>query len=138
MGRRHIGDIRLIEFVLPFATPSLNVRDRQHWAVRNRAKWSLSRSVMVAIGGPRYLPIVPLQRARVTVTRYGRTMDLDNLYASVKGLGDILCVASKTHPAGLGFIVDDAPSCLELIVRQEHARPRDAKTVVRIEPIPEL
>ncbi len=128
----------MIEFTLGFALPSLNVRDRQHWAVRYRAKWGLSRSVMVAIGGPRYLPRVPLLHARVTVTRHGRAMDIDNLYASAKPLMDVLCVASKTHPAGLGFIVDDAPSCLELIVRQEHARPKEAKTVVRIETIPEL
>ena len=125
----------MIEFTLPFALPSLNVRDRQHWAVRRRAKGNLRWSVVVAIGGSRYLPEAPLPRARVTVTRHGKAMDTDNLHASVKSLMDVLCVASRTHPTGLGFIVDDAPTFCELIVRQEKAGPKQARTAVTIEPI---
>ena len=134
-GGETSGEGGMIEFTLPFALPSLNVRDRQHWAVRRRAKGNLRWSVVVAIGGSRYLPEAPLQRARVTVTRHGKAMDTDNLHASVKSLMDVLCVASRTHPTGLGFIVDDAPTFCELIVRQEKAGPKQARTAVTIEPI---
>ena len=127
---------KVIIFQLPFALPSLNVRDRQHWAAKQREKAKMATAVMVAIGGPRYRPSEPLQRARVQVQRYSAgTLDQDNLVASCKGLLDVLCRASTTHPYGLGFIEDDSPAHLELIVTQAKCKRGAGSTVVSIAPM---
>lgn len=128
-----------IIFTLPFATESLNVRDRKHWSQRSRDKRDMSQEVMIAMGGPRHFPRPPLGRVKVTVVRCsaGR-LDADNLAASVKGLLDSLCVKSRLHPAGLGIITDDGPDYLTLDVRQSSAAPGDGSTIVRIETVDEV
>ena len=126
---------REVSFVLPFLLPSLNVRDRQHWAERHRQQVMLQQEVMVAVGGPRHYPRPPFARARVTVVRIstGQT-DPDNLAASTKGLLDVLKARSERNPLGLGIIVDDNPARLELVVRQQHAPSlKEQATAVRIE-----
>lgn len=112
--------MRELLFTLPFALPSLNVRDRQHWAVRSRQKRDLAREVMVAIGGPRHYPRPPFAIARVTVWRHSANLlDPDNLPSSCKNLLDVLrAPVPKSNPHGLGIIADDNPNCLDLIVRQ--------------------
>ena len=123
-------------FKLPFALPSLNVQLRTHWAVRQRKQASMMQAVLVAIGGPRYRLSEPIPRARVQVQRYSSgTLDPDNLAASCKGLLDVLCRASTTHPYGLGFIEDDSPAHLELIVTQEKCKRGMGSTVVSIAPM---
>ena len=74
-----------IKFVLPFATESLNVRDRKnHWQ-RSRDKRNIGVEIMAAMGGPRHFPRPPWRKVRVTVVRCsaGR-LDKDNAFASVK------------------------------------------------------
>lgn len=129
--------MREIVFVLPFALTSLNVRDRQHWAERHRAQDQLHLEILAAIGGSRYLPRPPFARARVTVSRHsaGR-LDTDNAHAACKGLLDILCIRSRTHPLGLGIITDDNPGDCELHVQQGVAPPGQASTAVRVEELP--
>lgn len=114
----------------------LNRLLRLHWAERSAYANELSEEIA---GLTRHLPAgaKPLDRARVTVTRYSMgTADQDNLTAAVKPLLDALLVRSATHPAGLGFLVDDAPAHLELIVRGQQAEKRTAqRTVVLVERI---
>jgi hypothetical protein len=126
---------REINFVLPFLLPSLNVRDRQHWAVRRRQMLMLQQEIMAAMGGPEHYPQPPFSRARITVTRISTgKLDPDNLAASVKGLLDVVKMRSERNPLGLSFIVDDDPARIELIVRQQHAPSRkEQATAVRIE-----
>jgi hypothetical protein len=114
--------MRELLFHLPFALKSLNVRDRQHWSVRQREKQHLAQEVMAAIGGPRHYPRPPFAAARVTVWRHSAgALDADNLVASCKPLLDVLCAPSQRHPAGLGIVQDDAPDVLQLVVRQSKA-----------------
>lgn len=103
---------------------SLNVRDRLHWGAKKRYRDKLAQEVMVAIGGPRYFPRPPLERARVEVTRYShKRLDRDNLFASGKALCDVLCAKSATHPAGLGIIVDDDEGHCDLVCVQDKGTP---------------
>ncbi len=115
----------LIEFSLPFALPSLNIRDRQHWGKRRKYKSDLWLSVVAAIGGPRYFPLEAFPMARVTVNRSSsKALDPDNLVASVKPLADVL------RPR---LIRDDSPKHIELVVTQSSAAPGHGATTVRIE-----
>lgn len=125
-----------LEFILPFALESLNVRDRKHWSKRSKDKHAMSMEVMAAIGGPRHFPRPPWERVRVTVVRCssGR-LDKDNLWASAKQLLDSLCVASPRHPGGLSIIVDDSDDRLDLVMKQSSAAPGKGSTIVRIERI---
>lgn len=127
----------MIEFVLPFALESLNVRDRKHWTDRARSKANMNLEVMAALGGPRYFPRPPLGRVRVTVVRCssGR-LDRDNLYASFKSLGDVLCIRSPRNPYGLGIVTDDTADLLELVMSQSPAAPGKGSSIVRIEELP--
>lgn len=123
-----------IAFSLPFALESLNVRDRKsHWQ-RSRGKRDLSLEVLAAIGGSRYLPRPPFERARITIVRCSsQRLDPDGLPAVAKNLLDVLCVKSNIHPTGLGVIVDDSPRHIELTVTQSTAPPSHGSTLVRIE-----
>jgi hypothetical protein len=127
-----------VAFALPFLLPSLNVRDRQHWAERHRQQVTLQQEIMVAIGGPRYYPRPPYERARLTVVRISTgQLDRDNAAASVKALADCLKARSERNPLGLSIIVDDNPARLELVVQQQHAATLAAQqTLVRIEELP--
>jgi hypothetical protein len=126
--------MRSLSFTLPFSTESLNKRDRKHWAVKRSDKTRLANEVMVGIGGPRYFPHPPFARARITVERCsaGR-LDPDNLAASCKGLLDVLCVPTPTHPNGLGIIDDDTSDHIELILRQSPAPRGAGSTSVTVE-----
>jgi hypothetical protein len=129
--------MRSLSFTIPFATESLNNRDRKHWAVKRRDKTRLANEVMVGIGGPRYYPIPPFARARIVVERCSAgQLDPDNLAAACKGLLDVLCISSRTHPTGLGIIVDDSPAHIELVLRQSPAPRGSALTIVTIDELP--
>ena len=126
----------IIEFVLPFALESLNVRDRKHWSKRSRDKRNMSQEIMVAMGGPRHFPRPPWRNVRITVVRCsaGR-LDRDNANASVKSLFDCLCMKSPRHPSGLSIIEDDSSDLLSYEVKQVNAAPGEGSTVVKIERI---
>lgn len=131
--------MREVVFVLPFALPSLNVRDRQHWTVRSQQTEQISQEVMAALGGPAHYPRPPFDRAHVHVVRQSSgELDTDNLYASCKPLLDALCVRSKAHPLGLGIIVDDNPRHCELTASQSWQPKGNAATIVRVEELESL
>ena len=140
--QKGIGDIYTrprapISFALPFALSSLNIRQRTHWAELSKQRKVLLQEVMAAIGGPRYYPRPPFDRARVTVVRCSAgQLDPDNLAASCKPLLDVLCVGSPTHPGSLGIIEDDNPRQCELVVKQNAVGRGDSATLVMIEHLP--
>ena len=126
----------MIEFYLPTPLPSLNVRQRKHWAQLRREQERLGWEVLAAIGGSRYLPRPPYGRARVEIVRRSiRLLDTDNSWASAKPLVDVLCIASKRHPRALGIITDDDPAHCELVVTQERCERGKGSTFVRITPL---
>ena len=129
--------LRELAFTLPLLLPSLNVSLRQHWGERERFQKSLNLEVLAAIGGPRYLPRPPFERARITVVRVSTgQLDPDNLAGSFKALGDVLKAQSGRNPLGLGIIVEDTPNRIELVVTQTRAVAGNPQTLVRIEELP--
>jgi hypothetical protein len=125
-----VTDFRRVEFRLPFALPSLNVSLRQHWAERSKDQKMLHAEILAAFG-PRYWPRPPFENARVTVTRISaRTLDIDNLVASSKGLCDLFKPRTESNPLGMGFMVDDTPSRCTLVAQQEIGHPAETRVVI--------
>jgi hypothetical protein len=122
-----------IEFVLQRAFKPLNELLRMHWS--DRTRYAAGLSAHIALLTRHIPPGTPMLRARLTVTRYGmRLPDKDGLYGGAKPLIDALLVISERHPHGLGFIADDGPEFLDLIVSSELAKKRAAvRTHVLIE-----
>lgn len=99
------------ELVIADATPSLNRTQRRHWTHGYRLKKRWMKLVWVAVTNQ--LPmqrIVPLPRAKVTVTRYAPRpiQDRDNRYGGAKSLIDALVKN--------GLIVDDSEDHIDLHV----------------------
>lgn len=102
-----------IEFTLNRILPTLNSMLRMHWSERRRHQRALAWEVLAAIHG--HKPPSPICPAIVYVERCcRREPDTDNMISSVKNLLDVLCLPSRTHPNGLGLIVDDAPALCTL------------------------
>ena len=103
-----------IQFTLAKPVKLLNQTLRMHWAARSAYSKSLAAEIA------RVAPLLhePMQKARVTVTRYSvREPDGDGLTGGCKQLIDCLIVKSKRHPHGLSYIVDDSPAHLEFEAR---------------------
>jgi hypothetical protein len=136
-----------ITFRIPVVTPLLNEVEHMHHFGRAKLLARFAWHVRVATAGRR--PAAPLQRARVTIERCSvGTPDRDNLVGGVKRLVDVLLtplpqVMKRTgklrvrHKHGLGFLVDDAPTHLDLEVKATRvAHKADQGTVVTIEELP--
>lgn len=101
--------------------PSLNAYLHLHWRERSKVRDEWCALIMAAMAGqerpgPGY--------KRVLVTLYlARLRDLDNAYGGIKPLVDALRLR--------GLIEDDAPDCIELVLRQVKARAH--RTVIEIE-----
>lgn len=116
----------MIPYVLniPESTPSLNHVFKGHWSNRHRLRVKWGWLVRAARLEARLFPSQPLQKAKITVERWGpRRLDYTNYVAGYKFLEDAL----KSE----GFIVDDSP---DHVVTQyiQHIGPRHTR--VRIEP----
>lgn len=121
-------------FSLLRPTELLNVSLRQHWTVRRRLARGYSEQIAKALEG-QPLPVTPWAKARLVIWRRSvRFADSDGCVGGCKALIDTLLPRSKTHPWGLGIMVDDSPGCLDLIVWQRKvSRLRDQGTDVLIE-----
>lgn len=121
-----------ISFVLPHALLSLNGRLRQTQKAARRHRIGLAKEVMALTAGQR--PREPWTRAKIIVQRMSvRTLDEDNLNASVKTLLDVLQPPSAHHPSGLGIIANDSPDHIVLeISATKVARSDLAGTIVTI------
>jgi len=109
---------------IPEATPSLNRVFQGHWsrrhALRNKWAWLVRAARLEA----KLFPTQPLQKAKLTIERWGpKRLDHDNYVAGCKGMIDSLRVE--------GFIVDDSPGHIEARYIQHIGKRR---TRVCIEP----
>lgn len=127
-----------ITFSLPEPFALLNVQQRRYFRTRARMKISTARQIIAAIGDAR--PSGPFQKARVTVTRYSSGCpDRDGLYGGVKDLLDCLTTPKPQangrvrNKYGIGLIVDDSPSHIELDVRAERCPRSEQRTEVVVE-----
>jgi len=122
----------VIEFTLPFPTPSLNRQFGEHWAQRakERKKWGWlvrAERLKSVLDGSHvdHQVMSVMEKSRVTIERYGkRLLDRDNFIAGTKQLTDALVAE--------GFLVDDSPQHVQIEYRQFTGKPY--RTVVRIEP----
>lgn len=115
---------------IPERTPTNNIWLKVHHMARGKYKKKLALLVWAACRPPR----TPLARCRVTIERTStQAPDRDNLYGGVKPLLDVLQPASRRHPQGLGFFLDDSDDCIELTVR--HVAGAAKRTVITIEEI---
>jgi len=91
---------------IPESTPSLNYVFKGHWSNRHRLRVKWGWLVRAARLEAKLFPTSPLQKAKITVERWGpKTLDRDNLIGGCKAMIDSLKVE--------GFIVDDSPEHVE-------------------------
>ena len=127
----------MIRFSIPEALPGQNVLLRMHWAkrlrLRKRVAWMV-KAALLEQGSGWQIGRAPIQKCRVTVTRHcRRRLDEDGLSSCSKHLLDVLQPYSKTHPDGLGVIVNDSSDCI--IEQRMMQMPGKAAMVVEIEEI---
>ncbi len=119
----------MIELVLPEATPSLNVWQRMHWAVRKREqhKWAMIVYGALLIAGWSRISARAFGKRRLTIERFGvRALDPDNACGGAKPVIDEL-----RH---LGLLLDDTPEMVELVVRSgKKKRGEDPHTRITLE-----
>lgn len=115
------------KFVLPLGcAPLTNQLMRMFWAKRQRLKLE-TYTRMCAQHGRRSKPLPG--KPVVEVVRYSRSRpDADGLVGGVKLILDVL----KSGKQGLGYLVDDDPSSVELRVRWAKAQTRDGRVVVTV------
>lgn len=98
----------MILLEIPFATPSLNTVQRQHWltAWRSKKKWvKLVRDALIVSGN--FPPPPPPPFAVVRIERFGpRQLDHDNMLGGAKSCIDAL--------KDLRLIEDDSPEHIQL------------------------
>lgn len=113
----------MITLDIPRATPSQNATHHRHWKAcyDQRKLWEHEIWVARVKAVTGALPAPP-ERARVTLIRYGRRLDITNFIGGLKAPVDALKLQ--------GLIVDDDEKHLELVATQEAGKPR---TVIRIE-----
>jgi hypothetical protein len=106
-----------VEFSIPYLLPLTNVLLRMHWRKRRDVQRDLSWAVWTALEGK--LPTSVIDPACVTVTRHSVASqggpDYGGLVGGTKLLEDVLCLCSRRHPFGLGFLQDDAPKHCKLV-----------------------
>lgn len=106
----------MIELVIPRLLPSRNAADKMHWRGRHAMRKLWTQEIWAALAQQWY-HAGPFERAHVSIERRGlRTLDRDNLVASVKPVLDSL----KANRV----IVDDSPKHLELTVTQTRGTPQ--------------
>ncbi|RVT91389.1 hypothetical protein EOD42_22300 [Rhodovarius crocodyli] len=118
-------------------TPTLNQTLRQHWRQRGQKTRAMAWAIRAAVGRAG-LPATPLMRARVEIERRsaGPGADTDGLVGGCKGLIDcLLPMVEKRRPYGLGFVHDDSPKHMELVVRACRVPRADVGTLVIITPL---
>lgn len=106
---------------IPRATPSLNATRWCHWRVAQREKQLWHQEIRIARLKAGCFSPNPLARAKVTIERYGRSLDVDNFVGGLKAVIDSL---KHEH-----LIADDSAAHLELVPRQFKGRPRTVITV---------
>lgn len=120
--------MKAIELYLPIATPSLNVRKREHWGATKTWRERWGRMLLPEImrnGGKEALRATG--KRIVTIERHGkRALDDDNRFGGAKELVDEIRAA--------GLIIDDSTRHAELrVIDVPLGRGMKPHTIVRIE-----
>lgn len=117
---------KIIEFEIPDLPKTINALGRAHWAVKAQeaAKWK----ALVHLSVCAYKPEKPLEKARITLTRYSSGKpDFDGLVSSFKHVLDGLIEA--------GVIIDDSMDNVTTEYAWERAQPKKGKIHIRVEPL---
>jgi len=121
-----------IVFDIDERAPLQNEWQRMHWAKRRKVCRQWAQLLFTA--HPK-LPRQPIARCVITIERYStQKPDRDGRYGGVKPILDALQPASKRHPYGLGFIVDDNDECVTDL-KVNHIQSREKRTRITIEPL---
>lgn len=116
----------MITLTIPELTPSLNITRKGHWSTRHKRRKHWSMLVLVAKSDAKAFAVPKLERAQVTITRYGgKKLDADNLAGGSKDLIDGL--------RDNGFIADDDPDHLSVKFSQYPGARTPKRTVITIE-----
>jgi len=124
------------KIVIDIATraPLQNEWQRMHWTVRRKVCRLWAELIFTAYP---HVPAAPIAKCRITIERFStQKPDRDGLYGGLKPILDALQPASKRHPYGLGFIVDDNDDCV-IDLKPIHVKGRDPRTRITIEPVDE-
>lgn len=116
-----------LEFEIPTLPPTTNSHGRVHWAVKAKIARDWKTLVVWAVGSK--TPKKPLQKAKVTITRFSSAeCDFDGLVSGGKHLLDGLIVAR--------VIIDDKFSVIgQPNYQWEKAPPRKGKVAIKVEEI---
>ena len=129
---------------VPLEVPSGNAYRQggryHHWAAykRLREEWQLLifLKLFASPDGRRLQKWVlenrPKMRVQFTCYRK-RRIEQDNLDAGLKPVRDCLVIAKRSHPSGLGLIVDDSEKCMEEGTPKQILVPRGMRGWTRIE-----
>lgn len=114
----------MITLEIPRATPSMNATHHKHWRAMHAQKTLWAQEVWAAyVMQVKRRLAAPPWRAKVTIERYGRALDVDNYIGGLKSVIDAL--------KSIRLITDDDAEHLDLVATQHKGKPR---TVIRIEP----
>ena len=132
---------------VPLSVPSGNAYrpggEYRHWAKYKRLREEWEGWIVFRLGGPKLrrlqkfvLENRPKMRVKFTCHRK-RKIDPSNLVAGLKPMLDCLVIAKRSHPSGLGLIVDDSAEWLvEDPPKQElTGKGMRAFTVIEISPV---
>ncbi len=118
----------IYDITIPIRTMTANQLLRSHWRKRRKQQNDIAWMVRAEA----IPPAVPFDKARVTIYRYTTgKMDEDGQGMIAKGILDVLQPCSKVHPLGLGFIKNDGPDCLELLVHTIHSTAKATRIVIK-------
>ena len=119
-----------MKLTLKSIPPSMNMLMRMHWAQRKRLRSQLQWELTAALAetGRKLPPLLygkTAPKRRVTITTFRpRRLDPDNAAGGCKVLLDAM--------RDIGFIRNDSPRWLELVVNQ-HIEKCDCRTEIHIE-----
>ena len=128
---------------VPLSVPSGNAYrpggEYRHWAKYKRLREEWEGWIVFKLGGPKLrrlqkfiLENRPKMRVKFTCHRK-RRIDPSNLVAGLKPVLDCLVIAKRSHPSGLGLIVDDSEECLEEGTPRQELVARGMRGWTRIE-----
>lgn len=127
----------IIEIIINDIPPSPNSYLGRNWTSLKKIKEEWREKIMKTIifNYPNYIQLycVPPEKRTLEITiMCPKLRDEDNLYASVKPIVDALKPIHRkiVQENVLGFIHDDSPDWLDLIVQQFKSRTR--KTIVKL------
>ena len=132
---------------VPLSVPSGNAYrpggEYRHWAKYKRLREEWEGWIVFRLGGPNLrrlqkfiLENRPKMRVQFTCYRKRRIADRSNLVAGLKPMLDCLVIAKRSHPSGLGLIVDDSEKWLVEATPKQILVPRGMRGWTKIEITP--